>query len=131
MLTPQPVDSDYTQSALIIEDDEMILELLAEGFKNHGVTVFKADNGLEGWKIFKKKHVDIVLTDIWMPGLDGIELSRRIRNQSPYIIIAVMTGGDGDVATELLKDGTVNYLFTKPFALSYVCKSLAAAAQMG
>lgn len=130
MLTPQPIDSDNIQSVLIIDDDEMILELIAEGFKMYGLKVFKADNGIEGWKLFEKEHIDIVLTDLLMPGLNGIELSLRIRNQSPYTIIAVMTGGNNDVVTELLNDGTVNYLFTKPFALSYVCKSLVTAAQM-
>jgi len=130
VLTPQPIDRDNIQSVLIIDDDEMILELIAKGFKMYGLKVFKADNGIEGWKIFEKEHIDIVLTDVRMPGLNGIELSLRIRNQSPYTIIAVMTGGNDDVVTELLNDGTVNYLFTKPFALSYVCKSLVTAAQM-
>jgi len=130
VVAPKEIDSDNTQSVLIIDDDEMILELIAEGFKMYGLKVFKADNGIEGWKIFEKEHIDIVLTDVRMPGLNGIELSLRIRNQSPNIIIALMTGSDGDVATELLNDGTVNYLFKKPFALSYVCKSLVTAAQM-
>ena len=65
-----------------------------------------------------------------MPGLDGMELSKRIRNQSPHTRIALMTGCDTHVATELLNDGTVNYLFKKPFAVSSVYKSLITAAQM-
>ena len=130
MLANQSMATKITKSVLIIDDEEMILELLVKGFKMYGLKVFEANDGNEGWKIFEKEHVDIVLTDIRMPGLDGIELSLRIRNQSPNIIIALMTGSDGDVATELLNDGTVNYLFKKPFALSYVCKSLVTAAQM-
>jgi CheY-like chemotaxis protein len=65
-----------------------------------------------------------------MPGLDGIELSRRIRNASPNTTIAVMTGAEADRARELLADGIVDYIFLKPFPLSSVCKLLAAEAQM-
>lgn len=118
------------QSILIVDDDEMILEILSAGFRMYGLKVFKAENGLDGWKLFIKENIDIVLTDIQMPGLDGIKLSKRIRNQSPHARIALMTGSDTDIATELLNDGTVNYLFKKPFAVSSVYKSLITAAQM-
>ena len=56
--------------------------------------------------------------------INGKELSRRIRNHSPRTKIAVMTGGEIDVAMELLKDGTANYFFSKPFDLNSICKSL-------
>ena len=108
----------------------MILDLLSEVFKKLGLNVFEAENGLDGWHLFEKECIDVVITDICMPGIDGIELSKRIRNQSPHIKIAVMTGGDADIATELLNDGTANYLFRKPFDISYVCKSLIPEAQM-
>lgn len=119
---------ENNQSILIVDDDEMILEILSKGFEMYGLNVFKAENGLDGWKFFKNKPVEIVLTDIRMPGLDGIELSKRIRNQSPHTKIALMTGGNADFATELLNDGTATYLFKKPFAINYVCKSLIAVA---
>lgn len=126
----QPDNGEHTQSILIVDDDEMILEILSEVFKNYSLNVFKAENGLDAWNIFKKKYTDLVLTDICMPGIDGIELSKRIKNQSPDTEIAVMSGGDADIATALLNDGTANYFFKKPFALSYVCKSLIPKAQM-
>ena len=130
MLVIPPIHIDHTQSILIVDDDNMILDLLSELFKKLGLNVFKAENGLVGWNLFEKECIDIVITDICMPGLDGIELSKRIRNQSPHTKIAVMTGGTADIATELLNDGTANYLFRKPFDISYICKSLIPKAQM-
>lgn len=130
MLFTQPNQAENNQSILIVDDDEMILEILSKGFEMYGLNVFKAENGLDGWDLFKNEPIEIVLTDIRMPGLDGIELSKRIRNQAPQTIIAVMTGGDAKFATELLNDGTANYLFMKPFAISYICKNLIPEAQI-
>ena len=130
MLVIPPIHFDHTQSILIVDDDNMILDLLSELFKKLGLNVFKAENGLVGWNLFEKECIDIVITDVCMPGLDGIELSKRIRNQSPDTKIAVMTGGRTDAAEELLKDETVNYLFKKPFSLSFVGKYFKAEAQM-
>ena len=117
------------QSILIVDDDVNILELLAEGFKIHGLNVYKAQNGDDAWKLFKKEQIDAVLSDIRMPGMDGVELSTRIYQQSPRTKIALMTGGDNAVAKEMLDDGIVDHLFEKPFALSYVCKCMAADGQ--
>ena len=125
-----PVDpkirNNPVKSILIVEDNDMLLELLVKGFEMFGMEIFKADNGLDGWNLFKSDHIDVVLTDISMPGLDGIELSRRIRNASPNTTIALMTGANADAARELLDDGTADHLYLKPFPLSSVCKSLAA-----
>jgi DNA-binding response OmpR family regulator len=120
------ISNTPAKSILIVEDNDMLLELLVKGCEMFGMAVFKADNGLDGWNLFKSDHIDIVLTDICMPGLDGIELSRRIRNASPHTTIALMTGAETDTTRALLDDGTADHLFLKPFPLSSVCKSLAA-----
>jgi DNA-binding response OmpR family regulator len=104
----------------------MLLELLAKAFTKLGMDVIKAKNGLDGWNFFNSNEVDVVLTDICMPRLDGVELSKRIRNASPNTTIALMTGADADSARELLDDGTADHLFLKPFPLSSICKFLAA-----
>jgi DNA-binding response OmpR family regulator len=123
------INSKPVKSILIVEDNQMLLELLTKGFKMFGMDVFTADNGLDGWSLFNSDTVDVVLTDICMPGLDGIELSRRIRNASPHTTIAVMTGADDDTARALVADGIADHLFFKPFPLGSVCKSLVAEAQ--
>ena len=125
-----PINRNQVKSILIVEDNDMLLELLVKGFKMLGMDVFKANNGLDGWNQFKSCHVDVVLTDVQMPGMDGIELSIRIRNTSPNTTIALMTGTDADIAKKLLDDGIANHLFLKPFPLSSICKKLAAEAQM-
>ena len=130
MLFTQPSYDKNNQSILIVDDDEMVLDILSKGFEMYGLNVFKAENGLDGWRLFQNKPVEIVLTDIQMPGLDGIELSKRIRNQSPHTKIALMTGDNTDIAAELLNDGTATFLFKKPFAISCVCKSLLSEAWM-
>lgn len=117
-------DDSPIQTILIADDDEMIVDLLTFGFERYGVKVFKAENGIDAWNLFNRETIDTVITDIQMPGLNGKELSRRIRNQSPLTKIAVMTGGKIDIAMELLKDGTANYFFRKPFDLNHLFKSI-------
>jgi DNA-binding response OmpR family regulator len=120
-----PTFCENKPSILIVDDNEIFLELLADAFKMFGLIVFTAKTGFDGLHLFKKEITSTVLTDIRMPGdLDGAELSCRIRKQSPHTTIAVMTGGDGEVGGKLLKNGTADYFCTKPFSLSYVCKTL-------
>jgi DNA-binding response OmpR family regulator len=111
-----------SKSILIVDDDRIIVEVLSVMFKKYGFIVFKAEDGLEAWNIFNNENIDVVLTDIRMPGLDGRELSYQIRNQSPFTKIAIMTGEESDVGTELLNDGTADYFFLKPFDIKNVCE---------
>ncbi len=124
MLFSQPIYDDQTRSVLIADDDEYILDLLSQGFEMFGFSVLTTNNGRDAWALFNSEPIDLVLTDIRMPGMDGTELSRRIRKQSPFVTIAVMTGGDTDVATKLMDDGTADYYYPKPFDLISVCESL-------
>jgi len=120
-----------TLSILIVDDDELILKVLALGFEKCGLKVFKAESGYDAWNLFNNEQISLVLTDIYMPGLDGKELSRRIRNISPSAKIALMTGGEIDEETkELLSVGTVDYFFLKPFNIKNICKTLIADAKI-
>lgn len=130
MIFSSPTFNASVISILVVDDDSMLVELISLCFERHGFEVFKAYNGLDAWNFFINNNTDFVLTDLQMPVLNGRELSHRIRNQSPHVKIAVMTGGDTGVAAELLKDGTVDYFFPKPFDTKSICKLLIAEAQV-
>ena len=129
MLFAPPTFKGPSKSVLIADDDAMIVDLLAFGFEKHGFKVFKAENGLDAWNLFNNEPVDIVLTDIQMPKMDGKELTIRIRNQSQHTKIAVMTGGEIDVAAELVQAGTADYFFQKPFDIMTICRIFEAETQ--
>ena len=130
LIFSSPVLNASVKSILVVDDDSMLVELISLCFERHGFGVLKAYNGLDAWDFFINNNTDLVLTDLQMPGLSGRDLSRRIRNQSEYVKIAIMTGGENDVAAELLKDGTVDYFFPKPFKIKSICKLLIAEAQV-
>ncbi len=130
MIFSFPTLAASVKSILIVDDDSMLVELISLCFERHGFGVLKAYNGLDAWNFFMNNDIDFVLTDLQMPGLSGRELSHRIRNQSPNVKIAIMTGGENDVAAELLQDGTVDYFFPKPFNIKSICKLLIAEAQV-
>jgi len=118
--------NEGSRTILIVDDDDSILELLAEGFKMFGISTLTATNGPDGFSIFKREQIDTVLSDIRMPGeYDGTELACRIRIRSPKTTIALMTGEDGGAGGDLLKKGIADYFFTKPFSLNDFCRTIA------
>lgn len=124
VLYSTPVWNDPPQSILIVDDDDMIVELLCAGFQQFGFKIHKAADGLGAWQLFERESIDVVLTDIRMPGMSGSELCRRIRGRSSSTLLAVMTGGDPDRAVALLNDGTADHFFQKPFDIIEVCQIL-------
>jgi len=124
MLFSPPVISDPSEAVLIVDDDRMVLEMLAHAFAKFGFKVFRAHNGSEAWNLYNNEKIHLVLTDIQMPEMDGKELSRRIRSCSQHTKIVVMTGGAGDAAMELITDGTADHFFPKPLKISDICSML-------
>ncbi len=99
---------------LLVEDDSSLLEVLAFHLEEAGHEVLRADGGQRAVDLLKKKTVDLVLTDIRMPGLDGKALLRVVHGRDPDLPVVVMTayGTIGD-AVEAMRLGAVDYL-TKP-----------------
>lgn len=76
---------------LIVEDDPSILQLYSIVLKREGYDTMEARNGLEAWNIIEKEHVDLVITDIMMPELDGYEFVRLLRQTDAMLPILMIT----------------------------------------
>lgn len=100
---------------LIVDDDETLRNVAAFDFKRKGFTVLSAGSGNEAFDLVLKNHVDLVLSDVRMPGGDGVDLLERIREHNPDIpIVALMTGFSDSTEQECLEKGA-SRVFQKPF----------------
>jgi DNA-binding NtrC family response regulator len=106
---------------LIIDDDKSILSFLKERLMYEGFNVLTAINGKQGMKLFNDKPVDLVITDIIMPGEIGFDIIAEMKRICPDIkIIAISGMGLGMIETCLktAKFSGAEYTFAKPFEIS-------------
>jgi DNA-binding NtrC family response regulator len=100
---------------LIIEDDRRLREVLQKILGRKGFRVDLAENGSEGLKKIKQDSFDVALTDLKMPGMDGMEVLQAIKKLSPQTYVIIMTAyGTIDSAVEAIRNGAFDYI-TKPF----------------
>ncbi len=103
---------------IIIDDDEEMRSLLKDFFEGEGFETDSANSGAEAMRRLSENHFDLVITDIRMPGLTGLDILPRIRRLKPEVPIVVMTAhGSDDVRRRSLERGATIYL-EKPIPLS-------------
>ncbi|MGD9215104.1 MAG: response regulator [Desulfobacteraceae bacterium] len=96
---------------LLIDDEEANVRLLSMSLKSDGYNVVTALSGEEGLKTFQQENPELVLTDIKMPGMDGIEVLQHIKELQPDTEVIIITGhGDIDNAIEALKFGASDFI---------------------
>lgn len=101
----------------IAEDEEITLKHLMYALKNEGYGVAGARDGIDAWRKIEKEHFDLVITDIKMPGMDGLSLLEKVKDKWADTDVIVITGfGSIDSAVEAMKKGAYDYI-TKPFNL--------------
>jgi len=102
-------------SILIVDDEESVRDSLFNWFIEDGFRVECAENAKKALTILESDQFDIILADIKMPGMDGLEMLRRIKSIKSDAIVIVMTAfATVDTAVKALKDGAYDYV-TKPF----------------
>ena len=105
---------------LVIDDEPRMLDILKQALSNLGFGVTTAEDGSRGIAYFSEQTFDLVLLDIWMSEMDGIEVMRRIKAQRPDAMVIVMTGyASIESAVQAMKAGAVDYL-TKPLDFDHL-----------
>lgn len=103
---------------LVIDDQEPIRGIVRRALESDGHEVADASDGAAGMALLDRAPVDVVITDIFMPGMDGIQALREIRKRFPAIKVIAMSGGDSSGLMDLRHDaellGAVKSL-SKPF----------------
>jgi two-component system alkaline phosphatase synthesis response regulator PhoP len=106
------------QTILVVDDEQDLLDLIEYNLKKEGFAVIKAENGLEGIKAAKEHKPDLILLDIMMPKMDGLEVCNQIRQDKEIKktpIIFLTARGDEKTEVEGLNSGGDDYI-TKPIS---------------
>jgi two-component system, NtrC family, response regulator AtoC len=102
---------------LVIDDEPVLRESLEIALEASGYEVLSAKTGEEGLELFEKEDPDLVLLDHWLPGINGDEVLRILREKTPEIPVIIMTAqGSIELAVTLMKSGAFDFL-VKPFDL--------------
>lgn len=102
---------------LIIDDEKNIREGLGANFEMEGYNVKLAENGQQGLEFISKGDIDLVITDLRIPGISGEEVLRKVTTETPGIPVIVLTGhGSIDSAVDAMRNGAYDFL-TKPLNL--------------
>ena len=109
-------------SILVVEDEPIIRELLTRAFNGHKVQA--AANGQQGLEIFKKGNFDIIISDIEMPVLDGIDMIREIKKHNHNVKIVVISGGMDMERQKALQSLGPGALFIKPLSVAELADSV-------
>jgi two-component system KDP operon response regulator KdpE len=102
---------------LVVDDDPAILRLLSTNLKARGYEVITATDGEEALETVQKDFIDLIILDIMMPKLDGVQVCRRVREWSDIPIIILSARGDEHDKVNCLELGADDYL-TKPFGIA-------------
>ncbi|MFH0925117.1 MAG: response regulator [bacterium] len=105
---------------LLVDDELDMLDSLCDILTDYGYSVTTSDNGIKAINLLKEDSFDLLLTDLKMPTIDGLELLKRAKEIAPKLCVIIMTGY-GSVQSEVLakEQGAYEYI-TKPFEVERV-----------
>ena len=111
-------------NVLVVDDEDDFREVTSKRLTKRGLKVWDAESGAKALEIIEGTRIDVVLLDVKMPGMDGIETLRHIRNLKPLLEVVLLTGhASVDSGIEGMKLGAFDYLM-KPIELEPLLEKL-------
>lgn len=109
-------------SILVVDDELLIRDLLYDFFTGHGWDIAVAENGEKALEIISARKIDLLLTDIKMPEMDGLTLTGKVKSIRPDLPVVLMTGFPSvETAVEAIRTKASDYII-KPFNLNQLYK---------
>jgi two-component system, NtrC family, response regulator AtoC len=100
---------------LVIDDEAPNREALSLLLSQEGYRVRSAESGEEGLELLRENPFEIIITDLFLPGVSGIDILKKVKEESPYTNVILITGNaSAETAVEAMKEGAYDYI-TKPF----------------
>ncbi len=131
MIMGQVEEGSLTARILVVDDEESIRDLLRLVLTGEGHSVVTANDGEEAIEYLEAERFDLVITDLVMPTVNGVEVLRAARRIDPNYPVIVITGYPSvETVTELVRLGAGDYL-TKPFSIDVVIVTVAKLLEMG
>jgi len=109
---------------LVIDDDERVRNLLRDILLFAGHRVIEASDGISGIQCLEKGGFDMVLTDLGMPVMNGWEVVKWIKSNTPHIPVGLITGWGTDLEEEKIKESGVDWIIGKPFQVHEILEAI-------
>jgi response regulator RpfG family c-di-GMP phosphodiesterase len=117
---PEPMGAPETPRILVVDDEKVIREILADFLNMEGYVVHTVEDGVEALKELHRRSYNLVISDLKMPNMGGLELIQKITEESLPVLTVIMTGfGTVETAIEAMKRGAYDYIL-KPFKVEEV-----------
>lgn len=130
-----PLPSSGAIRVLIIEDTASVRESLRIALESASMEVTVAENGRHGLACLAQNHFDAVVTDLWMPEIDGLNVLKRLRSERPEVRLFAITGGGPQLTIEaadsLAQVWGAERVFVKPFDESLLVDAIRSAPPKG
>ena len=105
------MSEEIKSKVLLVDDEEKFLDLLSQRLGTRGVDADTATSGEEALMKIREKNLDVIILDIMMPGMGGIETLKRIRKENPEVQIIMLTGqGTVEKSVQAMKEGAIDFL---------------------
>jgi CheY-like chemotaxis protein len=108
---------------LVAEDDEAVRTFVTRALEQRGFQVTAANDGLQALECLKEGPFDLLVTDIVMPGLDGIGLALKVTRDHPDLPVLLMTGYSAERQRAHNLDELIAEVVVKPFTLKQICEA--------